>query len=452
MGEKFDLVVIGGGPGGYSAALEAAKLGMRTAIVEKDALGGTCLNRGCIPTKALLHSAELYAEMKSAARFGIVCDAPQLDMSALNAHKRNTVSTLQKGIATLLKSAKVTSIKGIAKLLPNNEILISGCNEESSVSATNVIIATGSVPSVPPIPGADLPGVMTSDGLLAYEGKAPESLTIIGGGVIGVEFAGIYNAFGTKVTILEALPSLIANMDKELGQSLKLSLKKKGVDIHTNAKVDSLSRSGELISCAYEEKGKQLTAVSQIVLIATGRKPYTSGLFDEELLATDRGHVIVNDNYETNIPHVYAIGDVSSKIQLAHAATSQAIIAVNAIAGSQLTTPSIPACLYTKPEIASVGMTLDEAKKAGIRAASHKALSSANGKSVICLAERGFIKVVYDINTHRLLGCQMMCDRATDMISEFALAIKLNLTLEEMSNICRPHPTFSEMITEAVRI
>ena len=468
----YDLTVIGAGPGGYEAALEAAKLGLRTALIEKDSLGGTCLNRGCIPTKTLLHSAELYADILDAARFGISADHVQTDLSGIQEHKQATIETLQKGIAGLLKAAKVTVYQGLGTVIDTGtsheegikEVQITSDEAESgTIKTRQILLASGSVPSVPPIPGHDLPGVMTSDELLSWNQKPFSSLLIIGGGVIGVEFAGIWQTLGTKVTILEALPSLIANMDKELGQSLKLSLKKKGADIHTGAKVQSLESTSEGILCTYTEKDTVCTCTAQAVLIATGRKPYTTGLFADGLAPSmERGRILTDEHFQTSIPGIYAIGDVNGKLQLAHAATAQGLHAVHQIAARSTADTDhcssswsadpildlVPSCIYAAPEIASVGLTLDQAKEQGLAAKSHKILSSANGKSVLSLQERGFMKVIYLEETHVVIGAQLLCARATDMISEFAVAIAQKLTLEEMASVIRPHPSFSEMITQ----
>ena len=285
--------------------------------------------------------------------------------------------------------------------------------------------------------------------------------------MIGVEFAGIWQALGTKVTILEALPSLIANMDKELGQSLKQSLKKKGADIHTGAKVQSLESTDEGLLCTYTEKDTVCTCTAQAVLIATGRKPYTDGLFADGLAPSmERGRILTDEHFQTSLPGIYAIGDVNGKLQLAHAATAQGIHAVHQIAAalsndtsssavSHISIPVldlVPSCIYAAPEIASIGLTLDQAKEQGLAAKSHKILSSANGKSVLSLQERGFMKVVYLEETHVIIGAQLLCARATDMISEFAVAIAQKLTLEEMASVIRPHPSFSEMITQVTTL
>lgn len=472
----YDLTVIGAGPGGYEAALEAAKLGLRTALIEKDSLGGTCLNRGCIPTKTLLHSARLYEEVRDAAQFGISADHVQADLSGIQEHKQATITTLQKGIAALLKAAKVTVYQGLGTVIDTGvshaeaikEVQIaSDAADPITIKTRQILLASGSVPSIPPIPGHDLPGIMTSDELLSWDKEPFSSLLIIGGGVIGVEFAGIWQTLGTKVTILEALPSLIANMDKELGQSLKLSLKKKGADIHTGAKVQSLESTGDGILCTYTEKDTVCTCTAQAVLIATGRKPYTDGLFADGLApAMERGRILTDEHFQTSIPGIYAIGDVNGKLQLAHAAAAQGLHAVHRIAArSTSDTDScsvslsvdpildlVPSCIYAAPEIASVGLTLDQAKEQGLDAKSHKILSSANGKSVLSLQERGFMKVIYLEETHVIIGAQLLCARATDMISEFAVAIAQKLTLEEMSSVIRPHPSFSEMITQVTTL
>ncbi len=461
MEKNYDVVIIGAGPGGYETALKAAKVGLKTAIIEKGEVGGTCLNRGCIPTKTILHSAETYAEILQAAEVGVNVSKPEIDMQVVQNHKEEVIGTLQKGIMMLMKSAKVDYYQGLGKLIASKEVEISMEDGTKEVlTAQNVILATGSKPATPPIPGADSKLVFTSDELLNYSGKPFESMLIIGGGVIGIEFASIYSALGTKVTIVEALPGLLANMDKEFGQSIKMSLKKKGADIHTNAKVLELEETDGKVRCTFEEKEVKEQCEADVVLMAVGRRPYTEGLLSEDVtLQLERGFVVVDENYESTIPGVYAIGDVNGKLQLAHAATAMGIHVIEKIARERnlIETDSkgtmlIPACVYTNPEIASVGLTVDEAKERGIMAKSHKIVSSANGKSVLTNQERGFVKVVYDEESKQILGAQMMCARATDMISEFAVAIEQKMTMEEMEQITRPHPSFSEMITQAVTL
>jgi len=483
---EYDLTIIGAGPGGYEAALDAAGIyGMKTALIEKEALGGTCLNHGCIPTKSLLHSADLYRQMKGCDLFGLHAEAVTFDMEKIQERKDEVVSTLRSGIAQLMKQKKVEVIAGTGKILdPHTVEVISSDGGTLRLDTERILIATGSGASVPPIPGADLPGVMTSDELLEKR-ELPGHLLIIGGGVIGMEFASVCSAFGTRVTVLEALPRIIANLDKELSQSLKMLMKKRGVTIFTGALVKEIRRSaGGGLECVYEEKEKEQTVSCDEILICTGRRPSTEGLFGENFaLDTEKGRILINENCETSMPGVYAIGDVTGGTMLAHTATamgrnavahmnsskasaameqgaaarmsSEASAAMEQNAASRIHAPIcmdvIPSCIYTDPEIASVGLTIEQAKAAGIDADSKKIVMSSNGKTVLSAQERGFIKVVFRKEDRRILGAQMMCARASDMISEFAEAIVHGLTMEQMAGVIRPHPTFSEAITDACR-
>ena len=477
MDMEYDLVVIGAGPGGYEAALEAAgTYGMKTALVEKEKLGGTCLNHGCIPTKSLLHSADLYRQMQECGRFGLDAGKVSFDWGAVQDRKDAVTQQLRSGIAAQMKQKKVGVLCGTGKILDPHTVEVSGLEDgEKQILRTRfILIATGSRSAVPPIKGADLENVMTSDELLEKR-ELFDRLLIIGGGVIGVEFASVFSALGVKVTILEALPRIIANMDKELSQSLKMLLKKRDVDIHTSALVQEIRRKEDgsgTLECIYSEKEKECIAQADGILICTGRRPYTEGLFAKEshpgegagtedgicLPDMERGRIVTDMYGRTSIPGIYAIGDVTGGIMLAHAATAQGLNAVahmhSVMTGEAYKETAnlsiIPSCIYTDPEIACTGMTQEQAKEAGIEAESHKAVTGANGKSVISGQERGFVKVVYEKSTGRILGAQMMCARASDMISEFTQAIAVELTLEDMRRIIRPHPTFEEIITQAV--
>ena len=443
--KEYDLVIIGAGPGGYEAAFEAVKYGMKTALVEKEALGGTCLNHGCIPTKSLLHGAELYRNAKEASLFGIQMQA-SYDAAAMQARKTQVVDTLRQGIASQMKKAKVDVYEGIGTLIDEHTVQVG----EETLTGRFLLIATGSRTFVPPIPGADLPGVVTSDELLEADALA-DHLLIIGGGVIGMEFASLYSALGKKVTVIEAMPRILPAMDKEISQSLKMLLKKRDVDIHTGARVVEIR---EGLTCVFTEKEVEQTITADQILICIGRRPNTEGLFaGEPLVQMERGFILVNEFGQTSIPHIYAIGDVTGGLMLAHEATAEGRNAVAHMAGKtpEIRKDIIPGCIYTEPEIASVGLTVDQAKEQGIAADSRKYPMTANGKTVVAGAERGFIKVVFDPETRKILGAQMMCERATDMISEFATAIVNDLTLEDLGKVVRPHPTFSEAITEAVR-
>lgn len=466
MAEKYDLVVIGAGPAGYVAAAENASKGKKTALIENRELGGTCLNRGCIPTKTILHSAELYSAMKNCEHLGIHVDHVACSMEEIQVRKEEVMEQLRSGIAMMMKKNKVDVFYGTGTILDAHTVKVVGCGEKETEAATadreagcvletgHILIATGSVPSMPSIPGINLPGVINSDELLAKKEVFPR-LTIIGGGVIGMEFASIYSALGAQVTVVEFLDRILANMDKEISQNLKMILKKRGVEIHTGARVEEIKKGPEgTLICCYREKEELKEAVSDGILVAAGRRANTEGLLGAgAALAMERGRILVDEHYETSIPGIYAVGDVTGGIQLAHAASSEAINAVAHMAGEEMPIcmDCVPGCVYTDPEIGSVGFTQEEARAKGISVITKKYPMSANGKSMLSGQERGFIKVVADSETHRILGAQMMCARATDMISEFGTAIVNGLTLEQMAAVIRPHPTFAEGITEAVR-
>ena len=443
----FDLIVVGGGPGGYEAALHAAKLGLRTALIEKDFVGGTCLNRGCIPTKALLHASSVYEEAKNGAALGISCE-PAIDLSAVYAYKQQIVEKLRGGVEGLLKSAKVAVIKGLGTLTAPHTVAVG----DAAYTAEN-ILATGSVPARPPIPGLDLPGVLTSDELLA--GVEPfKSIVIIGGGVIGMEFATFFNDLGVEVTVVEGLDRLLPLLDKELGQNLSMIMKKRGVKIFTGAMVKSVTKTETGLSVNFESKGAPANAEAEVVLCAIGRRPYTDGLFGEGVSLEMEGRRIkVNGKFETSMPGVYAIGDVSAKIQLARVATAQGLYAINEIAGKNngVDLSIVPSCVYTRPEIASVGMTEQEAKDAEIPVKIGKVTMFSNGRTVIVNGDRGFMKVLAHAETRRILGVQMMGVNVSDMIGELGLAIANGLTPEDLLKAMRPHPTFEEALTDTLR-
>lgn len=454
MTPNYDLIVIGAGPGGYEAALMAAKEGLATAIVEARELGGTCLNRGCIPTKTIMHTTDLYLELKQHAdEIGLSLPFVDYDMIKIQQRKQAVLAQLQKGIRTLLEQAKVAIYQGTGTIIAPHKVQISG--EETIVAeAANILIATGSVPAMPPIPGIHLPNVCSSDSLLERTAVYPR-LVIIGGGVIGMEFASIYSALGSQVTVIEAMDRILAAMDKEIAQNLKMILKKRNVDIHTAATVASIAQTADgALCCHYTEKEQPLTVEADGILIAAGRQPCHAQLLGADLsLQMDRGCIAVNQHYQTSYDHIYAIGDVIGGIQLAHAASAEGRNAVRHMLGKEpaLETSAIPSCVYTSPEIASVGITAEDAKAQGLQVTSKKYIMSANGKSILSLQERGFIKVVADAETRKIIGAQLMCARATDMISEFATAIVNGLTLAQMAAVIRPHPTFSEGISEAVQ-
>lgn len=483
---NFDLIVIGGGPGGYVAAIKGAQLGLNTAIIEKDRFGGTCLNRGCIPTKAMLHAADLYREILEGGRFGIHAEKVTVNYGEVLDYKQETIDKLVSGVEQLLKANGVTMLKGTGTLLADRQVKVTFAEPaedgatESYYDAEHIILAGGSYPAKLPVEGMELEGVLTSDGLFALK-EIPESLTIIGGGVIGVEFAEVFSALGCKVTILEALPKLLANLDKEISQNLKMILKKRGVDIHTGASLAKIEKdpAGGLI-CHYTEKDKDQAISSQYVLCAVGRKPNAAGLFlDPEEFADivensaalttkhleaaaqtahdlgitmERGFIETDIYGQTGAPGIYAIGDIVKGIQLAHVASAQGITAAEKIAGH---TPNVdlaivPSCIYTSPEIASVGITEEDAKASATPVKVGKYITSANGKSLISKEERGFVKIIAHADTGEILGAQMMCARATDMIGEMATAIANKLTPSQLLKGMRAHPTYNEAVGEAL--
>lgn len=455
--KQYQLIVIGAGPGGYEAAIRAAQLGLHTALIERRQVGGTCLNRGCIPTKTMLHSAQLYKETAHFELFGLHTENTSFDWAKIHQRKNDVVSKLRSGIEQLIKANKIDFFNTSASILSPHEVQLEQ-GEETTLYGDNILIATGSVPSRPPIPGLDLPGVVTSDELLddpsyAQTDSLPKEILIIGGGVIGVEFASVFSSFGCKVTIVEALDRILSTMDREISQNLSMILKKRGVEIHTGAMVERLEQSDGKLVCHFTEKEKPQQISSQQILVAIGRRANTQGLFGNDFsVEMERGHIVTDESFRTSVDSIYAIGDVSAKIQLAHMASAQGICAAHIIAGKvpPINLQAVPGCIYTDPEIASVGLSEDEAKKQGIPVKKGKFIMSGNGRSIIDEQERGFIKVLAHQDTDVILGAQLMCSRATDIVSELSTAIVNGLTVSQLAAVIRPHPTFCEGVTEAV--
>jgi dihydrolipoamide dehydrogenase len=452
---ELDVIVVGGGPGGYEAALHAAGLGLRTALVEKRELGGACLNRGCVPTKALLHAAELYAGLSEAERWGLRADGAALDFAAAQAHRREIVADLRDGVAGLLRKAGVAVFAGTGQLLDARTVRVTGPAAEPTtlLAAVGVLLATGAAPAALPLPGADLPAVLDSDALLEAE-TLPASLLIIGGGVIGVEFAGIFAGLGTAVTLLEARDRLLPDMDREIGQNLAMILKKRGVRVHTTTAVRGFAASeGPGVRCIFEDKTGEAVAEAEAALVCVGRRPSTEGLLAVGCgLEAERGRIPVGARGRTALSGVWAAGDLTGGVQLAHYATAQAVVAVDDMAGRA---PSrrldvVPACVYTDPEIACVGLTADEAKAANRVARAGKCVLGGNARTRIAGAGRSFIKLVADADTGALLGAQLMCGRASDIVGMFALAVAQGLTLAQVREVMCAHPTFYEAAGEAL--
>ena len=450
----YQLIVIGAGPGGYTAALRAAALGLHTAVVECREVGGTCLNRGCIPTKTLLHASQVYRDAVDGAGMGVHAAGATFNMEEIFAFKRSVSEKLRGGIHSLLKSAKVDLIEGVGRIAAPGEVDVTAADGEvTRYTAERILIATGSVNVRPPIPGLELPGVMTSDELLEGSDRLYDSLVIIGGGVIGVEFATFYRNLGCAVTLVEGMDRLLPNMDRELGQNLQQILKKQGVEVLTNAMVQSLEQTGDGLSVHLLQKGAEKTVTGEKVLCAIGRRAYWDGVFAEGMIPACRGKsLLVDENYQTSIPGVYAIGDASSVVQLAHVAAAQGTACVERMCGvaDHVDLNVIPSCIYSTPEIAVVGVTEAEAKEQGIPAVAGKCTMFGNARTVIEDPGRCFMKLVAHAETHEILGAALMCQHASDMISQISAAMVNHQTVEDLRRVMRPHPSFEEAMTEAL--
>ncbi len=445
-GYDFDAAVIGAGPGGYVAAIRCAQLGLKTAIVEYREMGGTCLNRGCIPTKALLHSAEVFDEInKDSKELGINVENVSVDFGKVAKRKDKIVKQLSGGVAALVKARKIAIINGKAAFTGKNSFSVEG----KEYSAKNIIIATGSEPARIPIPGIDREGVMNSDGVLSSD-KLPESVVIIGGGVIGIEFATLYSSFGKKVTIVEALPRILNTLEEDVSATMSKLLKKRGVEIHTGAKVTEIK---DGLKVVFEENGKVGETEGEAVVVAIGRRPLTSGIGLEKagVELTEKGFVKVNDKMETSAPGIYAIGDITGKIQLAHVASAQGLVAAANAAGKEkkMSYEIIPSCIYSNPEIAAVGMTEAEARAKGLQIKTGIFSTAGNGRSKILGCQEGYARLVTDARTGEILGATIVAPHATDMIAEIVTAMKAEATVEEIADAIHPHPTVSEIIMEA---
>ena len=442
---KADLIVIGGGPGGYPAAQYAAGNGFKTILIEQGELGGTCLNRGCIPTKALLHGTQMLHEVRSSSLF---TSQPQTDLSQLFLKKDHVVETLRTGVERSLSGAGVEIVRGRAQVTGPHTVV---CGEET-YEAEHILVAAGARPSVPRIEGADLPGVVTSDRLFADLPQSIGKLVIIGGGVIGCEIASIYSELGTEVTILEYMPYLLPQLDREIGRSLQVILKKKNVQVQCGAQVLRIFREDGL-QCEFRMKNKDMSVSADVILLCTGRQADTEGLFSEQVpVKTDRG-IVTDDHFETSVKGIYAVGDViSGTAGLAHAATAQGLCAAAHMLGKEAPCDAtvIPSCIYTSPEIACVGMSQEAAAQCGIPAKTKKVTTYSNARSMIAEAERGFIKIVYG-EDGLLFGAQLMCERASDMVTFFVSAILQKQTVQEMARVMFPHPSFGEAIGELLR-
>ena len=443
----YDLIVIGAGPGGYEAAAYAAKLGRKVALFEKSELGGTCLNVGCIPTKTLLRSARALEDCRAAAQYGVTVGAAAFDMAAVQARKQQVVAMLIKGVAGMLKRAGVDVIKAEAKLAGRGKVVADGKEYE----AANILVATGSVPAAPPIPGLrDNPGVLDSTGILGLD-AVPESLVIIGGGVIGLEFASFFATVGTKVTVVEMLPKIAPVVDEEIGKKLMGELKKAGVVFHLSCKVVRIE--DKTLVYATPE-GKEESVTGTWILNATGRSPVLKGIGLEEAgVDFDRRGVKADEFGKTNVPGIWACGDVTGRCLLAHAATREGIVAVNNMFGipDRLRYSAIPSVIYTHPEVAQVGATEDDLKARGVAYRKAVMPMAIAGRFVVDNAgQSGTVKVLVGEEHGQVLGVHMIGGCCGEFIASAAAMVEMELRVEDVRQIVFPHPTTSEALKETI--
>jgi dihydrolipoamide dehydrogenase len=446
MADSFDVVIVGGGPGGYVAALRSAQLGARTAIIEKDRMGGTCLVRGCIPTKALLQSSELYSLAKGGAEFGLVTDSLTFDWTVALKRKTAVVDQLVKGVEGLLKAGGVTTFRGAGRLGRNGTVKVGN----NVITAKDIVIATGSAISRIPLKGAEL--TIDSDQILELK-DVPKRLAVIGGGVVGMEFAAMFAALGSKVTVLEMLPQVLPMVDADLVNVYIKHLAGIGGAVHNNAKVAEVVKAKGGLQVRFSEGGEGGAVDADQVLLAVGRSPYTEGLGAEEAgVKLERGRVVIDEHLRTTADGVWAIGDVIGGIMLAHVASYEGICAVENIAGHGNRTPdyhAAPNCIYTEPEIAHVGLGEKEAKEKGLDVKIGRFPFAASGRALTLGQSEGFVKVIADSGSGKILGAHIIGPRATDLIAEATLAIQNKLTMEQLDLTIHAHPTLPESLMEA---
>ncbi len=441
-------MIIGGGPAGYVAAIHAAHLGASVALVEKDKLGGTCLNRGCIPTKALVRSAEALLEARRANDFGIDVGNIKINFPKIMARKSNIVSQLVAGVEQLMKSNKISVHRDSCRILSPHLVKV---NDEE-IATRKLIIATGSESTLLPIPGLDLPGMLTTDDILELK-ELPKSLVVIGGSHVGVEFASIFNVLGTKVTIVKRRPLLLEPIDEEIGRRFAQTLPRQGIEVKIGAAVKAIRREGSVLKVVWDTPEGEQGVEGQMVLMATGRAPYTEGLGLSELgIKIDGRAIVVNERLETNVEDVYAVGDVLGKSMLAHVASYEGEVAVeNALGRSrQADYRAVPSCIFTQPEIAGVGITEKEVKESGIPHKVSKFPFAACGRAVTMDETKGMVKMICDAENGRVLGMHIMGPRASDLIVEGVLAIQLGATAKDIAHTIHAHPTLPEAVREAV--
>ena len=451
--KEYDIVIIGSGPGGYVTAIRASQLGLKTAIIEKESLGGVCLNWGCIPTKALLKSAQVFNYLKHANDYGLKITEFDKDFDAVVNRSRDVAKGMSKGVQFLMKKNKIEVFTGHGKVMEGKKVSVYFNNKTEEIKGKNIIIATGArsreLPSIPQ-DGKKILGYREAMTLK----KQPKKMIVVGSGAIGTEFAFFYNAMGTEVIIVEYLDRIVPLEDEEVSKQLEKSFKKSGIKIMTNSEVTEVDTTGKGVKATVKTSNGEETLSADIVLSAAGIKSNIENLGLEELgIAVDRDKIMVNDFYETNLPGYYAIGDVTSGQALAHVASAEGILCVEKIAGHNVEPidyGNIPGCTYCNPEIASVGLTEAQAKEKGLDIKIGKFPFSASGKAQAGGTSEGFVKVIFDAKYGEWLGCHMIGAGVTDMIAEAVLGRKLETTGHEVLKAVHPHPTMSEAVMEAV--
>lgn len=443
----YDLIIIGAGPGGYEMAAEAAQHQLSVAIIERDLMGGTCLNRGCIPTKALCRNAEVVNTLRQAAQWGVTTGELTFDYAPVAERKDQVVTQLREGVEMLMNNPNITVVRGEAALTDAHTVTVAG----ETYQGRHIVIATGSAPRGLPIEGAEL--AMTSDDILAMR-TLPESLCIVGGGVIGMEFAGVFSSFGVQVTVIEYCKEILPPFDKDVAKRLKTVLTKRGIKIVTQAAVNGISQGDDgQLTVTYDLKGKTQSVTAQRVLMSVGRQPVLPQGLDTLGVTVGRRGIEVDDNMLTNVEGVYAIGDVNGRCMLAHAATAQGMRALHHILGERdnLRLDVVPSAVFTVPELAMVGLTEEQCEQQGLDVTVKKAFFRSNGKAVSMAETDGLIKMIVDNATRHIVGCHICGAHAADLIQEVVTAINGDLTIDVLAQSIHGHPTLSEVVLAAAK-